>query len=360
MKTDKEPWIKVGANLYRRQGIYIAVVKKAGKKIKYSLRTKDPVVAKERLRNYRGGIAKLAKGQMTFRQLAEAWLKDQKTLAESAYKRRSVSVRSILQTCGFADKDVRTINPEDIKGWVKVRAPQVKPRTFNIDLEALNAIFNDGLKVRRVILENPAAEIKTRSIPKRNPDIPTREQFAALVAELRKEYRNNVSGGAADFVEFLGYSGARLGGAINLCWGDLKIGGESFSLTEKFGNQRDVPLFPALRDLVERLQAGQPNVMPTDRIFRAESAQRGCLQAIHSACKRAGLPRFGHHSMRHFFCSNALEVGIDAKTIAEWLGHGDGGILVLRTYGHLRAAHSKEMARKITWSATTCKASVDS
>ena len=57
-----------------------------------------------------------------------------------------------------------------------------------------------------------------------------------------------------------------------------------------------------------------------------------------SAAKKAGIPRFTHHSMRHYFCSNAIEAGIDFKVIAGWLGHKDGGILVAKTYGHLRDA----------------------
>jgi integrase len=69
------------------------------------------------------------------------------------------------------------------------------------------------------------------------------------------------------------------------------------------------------------------------------------------ACKRLGLPPFGHHTMRHFFCSNAIEAGCDFKVISGWLGHKDGGILVAMTYGHLRGEHSAAMAKRITFDA---------
>ena len=55
--------------------------------------------------------------------------------------------------------------------------------------------------------------------------------------------------------------------------------------------------------------------------------------------------------MRHYFCSNAIEAGIEFKVIAGWLGHKDGGILVAKTYGHLRDTHSFEMAKRMTNSA---------
>ena len=61
-----------------------------------------------------------------------------------------------------------------------------------------------------------------------------------------------------------------------------------------------------------------------------------------SNCK---FPRFTHHCLRHYFVSNAIEKGIDFKTIANWIGHKDGGLLVAKTYGHLRDSHSHEMAK---------------
>jgi site-specific recombinase XerD len=71
------------------------------------------------------------------------------------------------------------------------------------------------------------------------------------------------------------------------------------------------------------------------------------------ACKTAGLATFTHHCMRHYFVSNAIEAGVDFKTIAAWVGHKDGGLLVAKTYGHLRDAHSFEMAKRMTFSALT-------
>ena len=78
-------------------------------------------------------------------------------------------------------------------------------------------------------------------------------------------------------------------------------------------------------------------------------------QAIATACEKAGLPHFTPHHMRHFFCSNAIEAGIDFKAIAGWLGHQDGGVLVATTYGHLRQEHSAEMAKRMTFSLTPAK-----
>jgi site-specific recombinase XerD len=55
--------------------------------------------------------------------------------------------------------------------------------------------------------------------------------------------------------------------------------------------------------------------------------------------------------LRHFFCSNAIEAGVDFKAIAGWLGHKDGGVLAAKTYGHLRNEHSTAMAQRMTFDA---------
>jgi site-specific recombinase XerD len=51
--------------------------------------------------------------------------------------------------------------------------------------------------------------------------------------------------------------------------------------------------------------------------------------------KAAGLSWLGFHDLRHYFCSMCVMAGIDFMTIASWLGHKDGGILVAKVYGHL-------------------------
>ena len=39
----------------------------------------------------------------------------------------------------------------------------------------------------------------------------------------------------------------------------------------------------------------------------------------------------------------------DIPTVARWMGHKDGGALAMKVYGHLRDAHSTEMAARVTF-----------
>jgi hypothetical protein len=58
-----------------------------------------------------------------------------------------------------------------------------------------------------------------------------------------------------------------------------------------------------------------------------------------------GFPNFIQRSLRRFFITNAIERGVDVQTISRWQGHADGGKLILKIYGDVRAPHSERMAQ---------------
>jgi integrase len=339
---------KVAECLYRNDhGTYFALLKVRGKQIKRSLKTADSALAKRRLAEFRikaNGLAGEERG-MTFDHLAERWLAYMKPdLREGSWKRLAGIIRVV--TPFFAGLPVRSIGQTQIEAWKIKRGALVSARSFNYEREVLRRLFEYARKEVRIILENPAAEIRKRKVGTTELVIPTKEQFRKLVGALRAEPRVKV---AADFIEFLGYSGLRLGEATQVLWRDVKFASESLLVTggeegTKNHEVRTLPLFPPLRRLLERL-AAEGEHKGSDRVFPIDSAKT----ALGTACEKAELPHFGHHAMRHFFCSNAIEAGCDFKVIAAWLGHKDGGVLVAKTYGHLRNEHSTAMAKRITF-----------
>ena len=154
-----------------------------------------------------------------------------------------------------------------------------------------------------------------------------------------------------DLCELLAYSGCRLNEATSLTWSDIDFDKKTFTVTggekgTKNHEARTVPLFPALEAFLKRLLDRHDEApAPSQRIVPIKGARTAMIHA----CKLAELPHFSHHHLRHFFCSNAIEAGVDFKAIAGWLGHKDGGLLVARTYGHLRDEHSAVMAQRMTF-----------
>ena len=121
------------------------------------------------------------------------------------------------------------------------------------------------------------------------------------------------------------------------------VKGEITLFRKKTDTGYTIPLFPAVRPLLERLR-DRGQVKPGESVFKVRDPKK----ALRAACVRLEVPQFSARAFRRFFCTRAIENGVDFKTLAAWQGHKDGGMLIAKTYSHLRDAHSKAMARLMT------------
>lgn len=345
---------KVGECLYRnRHGVYFAWFSVRGKQLKRSLKTSDKELARRRLTELRKTAARLQGSEernLRFEELVKLWLQSiQGGVKRSTYRRRVVCINQLMPF--FKTVPMRSISSAHIETWKVRRGASIAARTFNKELETLNHVMRYARDVKGILLDNPAEKVRNRKASVMTIKIPSKEQFRGIVEELRNEPQA-VRSGAAAFAEFLAYSGLRLGEGREVRWRDvncelntlLVTGGETGT---KSHEDRTIPLFPALRRLLEAMRRERGDITKDDRIFGFKDIR----QALRSACQRAGLPRFSHHALRHFFCSNAIEAGVDFKAIAGWLGHKDGGVLAAKTYGHLRNERSAAMAQRMTFDA---------
>ena len=208
----------------------------------------------------------------------------------------------------------------------------------------------------RVIAESPAADLREYKREKLIRETPNWEQFRAVVEHIRAQKFSDTAEDSADVVEFWGLAGAGTAETANLHGEHIDFeGANERELDENavrgtirlYRKKTDtgyrIPLFPAVRPLLEKLrEKGQ--VMVGQPVFKIRDPKK----ALRAACLRLRLPQFSARAFRRLFCTRAIENGVDFKTLAAWQGHNDGGVLVARTYGHLRDAHSKAMARLMT------------
>jgi integrase len=184
----------------------------------------------------------------------------------------------------------------------------------------------------RVIAENPARELKYR---KRKTPIrltPTFEQFKQIVSEIRAQKFNQVAEQSGDFIEFLGRAGLGAAETASLTPADVDFqAGHIIAYRHKTSTGFAVPIFPQLKPLLEKLCNGKAH---DERLFQINEARK----ALTNACVRLGLPHFTHRSLRRMFITRAIELGVDVKTIAQWQGHKDGGLLILRALRRRRRA----------------------
>jgi integrase len=158
------------------------------------------------------------------------------------------------------------------------------------------------------------------------------------------------------YLRFLVLTGAREKEALRIRWEDVDcdkgfvtIGADADT---KNAQHRTVNFTPELRALFQDMIAARP----PDSSFLFPSPQRGPKDiAAHSLREsfklvrsKARMPRVGFHDFRHFFASQCVMAGVDFMTVAYWLGHQDGGILVGKVYGHLADEHKRRMADNLS------------
>jgi hypothetical protein len=112
---------------------------------------------------------------------------------------------------------------------------------------------------------------------------------------------------------------------------------------------RAVDFNPRLAEVLESMRARRAEgaeflFSPTRKPGQHYTTMRQTLEA---AREEADMPDFGFHDCRHHFVSYCVMSGIDFLTIARWVGHKDGGILIGKVYGHLSHEHLKNAARRL-------------
>ncbi len=344
---------KVAENLYRLEssGGYYALIKKGGKQFRRSLKTKDRKLADRRLKETKEQIGCLSltdDAKLGFEAVANRWLESIKhTLADGTIQQREIRIKNLAPF--FKGTSLRSVSAFQCERWAIERGAKLATQTFVHELETMRNVFKYAQQ-HGLILSNPATTIKRPKVTFTKAPIPSRQQFVKLVAQIRQSdgradsQRKSKDG--ADLVEFLAFSGARIGEARAAAWGDVKFENNMIWIhgTKSEQSDRLIPMTASLRDFLLKLKA-EFNPEPTTRILKTGSAKK-CLA---TACVNLEFPKFSHHDFRHFFATTCIESGVDIPTVSRWLGHSDGGALAMRVYGHLQVEHSLAMGKRVNF-----------
>jgi integrase len=191
-------------------------------------------------------------------------------------------------------------------------------------------------------------------VPPSKRDLVTPAEFHRLIEAGRSACEKNGSQ-LADYLRFLAFSGAREKEALRVKWADVDFERERVTIgadrRTKNWESRTVEFNPRLGALLRELYARRaPDcswLFPSPRRGPCDEHARSFRESLKIARKAADLEWIGFHDLRHYFCSVCVMAGIDFMTIAAWLGHKDGGILVGKVYGHLLDEHRSMAAKQV-------------
>lgn len=208
---------RVGENLYRHEssGKYYALLKRAGKQFRRSLKTADRKLAERRLAELReqiNGLSLTENASVSFQDVAARWIDTTRhTLKESSVKLREMCVRNL--TPFFRGVTIRNATARHCERWLTERGREIAPQTFAHELNTMNGVFKFAIR-QGLVLANPARDIKRRKIIQARITVPSREQFQTLVAAIRasdgRADSQRQAKPGADLVELLAFSGCRV------------------------------------------------------------------------------------------------------------------------------------------------------
>lgn len=252
----------------------------------------------------------------------------------------------------FGDMRLRDIRKRHVLALrEKLLSEGYSPNTVNKYQFALNNIFKMAVD-DEIIEASPGANVANLKFETKRRQLLTAEQIEAVCKAARENSKNGEL--FADYVRLLAYCGARRNATLALKWSDvdfergqLHIGSDGGTKGWKY---RTVDMSDALgvhlRDMFKRRQPDSIYVFPSPQRGREDRPTKTFRSTLKIARKHSGV-NLTFHDCRHFFISKCVMAGLDFMTIAKWVGHKDGGILIGKVYGHLADDHRKRMAAKV-------------
>ena len=383
-------WQKTGVqNLLRnaQSGRYYARFTVAGKTKWVALKTAKKTVATLRLNDERSkqdkmrmALQNVSGGIATMGEIAEIWKQRKQSDVKLGPRTRlhKMQMASVVARTmdNFKNSPPEQLTRAKIEDWRnKLRSEGtgfVNPfstggRTSSSGKSASN--INKLLDVVRQMLDiaiergqlaaNPMAikGLKLKLEPKK-PNLPEPNVLHAIYSGIETNNGGN-SPHSADLCRLLNYTGMRISEARELRWQQVDFVRKLIDVhgTKTSAARRDVPMTKESRALLVKLYkeaqarathkvAGAPYVDPQSKVSTVGEA----AVSLRNACKRMKIdPPLTHHDLRDAFTTSCIESGVDIPTVAAWLGHKDGGALLMRVYAHHRRKHSAAQAAKVSF-----------
>jgi integrase len=265
------------------------------------------------------------------------------------------------------------IKPVHVSSFIRRRLQSdISKRTVKLDIIALRNVLKRALEIDQHLKSLPIPLGLNKELKSATPKRPlfTHEALEKLCAAAF-DTKNNKEGlevpvtkNAQEFVEYvrlLAYSGARRNEGLVLRWQDVDFDREQLTIgasgDTKNQTARVVDFNPKLKahlkEMAKRCPSDSQWLFPSPQRGKRDIHVQSFRESLSMARGKAGLPKIGFHDLRHYFISYCVMSGIDYMTIAKWVGHRDGGILIGKVYGHLADDHAKAQAMRVKFGPVT-------
>jgi integrase len=324
------------ACLYRHgvNQTYYGIKKTRGKRKEHSLETAERKLAERRLKEWIDGLDRIdaEAEKTTLAQLLDKFQMARRGMSKSTIDTERGMINKLETTWKYGiNIQVSQIKPSMLDEWLAQHERQLKNSSYNrytLFLKQLLEIATSD----KMIFESPVDRLKKGWKRPQKPirNVPTQDQFHAIVASIRSQRLNLDAEESSDFIEFLGLAGLGQAEASSITIEDIDWEQNRMRTRRRKTDQLFyVPIYPHLKVLPEKLckkaSASNPR---SQKIFSIKDARK----ALTNACERLGLQHYSQRNMRQVLIRRLWQSGVDYKLISKWQGHQDGGKLILDTY----------------------------
>jgi integrase len=244
------------------------------------------------------------------------------------------------------------------------------PRTVNLDVISLRNVLKRGIEdgyIQRLPTEG-MRPLKTSTEKRQLFTTDNLDTFCSSAFGTRKDEDKEVSVTKnaqefVDYVKLMAYSGARRNEALGLRWDDVDFRNNQLFIRRQVARKgiedlknrdaRVVDFNPKLKGHLAEMKSRSHDVsqwlFPSPQRGDKDVPAKTFRESLVLVRNKSKLADFGFHDCRHHFISMCVMSGVDFMTIAAWVGHKDGGVLIGKVYGHLANEHRRAMANRVSF-----------
>ncbi|MGD9758765.1 MAG: site-specific integrase [Comamonas sp.] len=199
----------------------------------------------------------------------------------------------------------------DFSKYRDERLKEVKPKTVQLELATLSAVFTFAAKDWSIPIDNPILHISKPRLPKGRERRLLPDEEDRLLAAARQSKTPYLVACIQLAIE----TGMRRGEIASLTWSQFDFRTKTIRLTDtKNGDDRIVPLSIAAEAVIHAM----PRQIHTQALTDFHDSN-GVGAAFRRACKRAGLNNLTFHDLRHEAASR-LAKKVPVATLAKIMG----------------------------------------
>lgn len=265
----------------------------------------------------------LPEAKMTFRELAEWYLKLEKVKALASYPVIQVYLKKFNSQ--FGDMIVSRIQPEDLEDLVEKRKREgMADATIDHEIGAVRAMIHKGFENEKVGGETIRKFRRIKKLIRGNANARSRilsvKEFKSLLAAAPHHLR--------PVLVTAYHTGMRKSEILGLTWNKVQLKKRFIHLEAKDTKDREARTIPISSELYDVLRK-VPRAVHDDHVFLFQGNPIVDLRTgLRQACDAARIPYgravkggFVFHDLRHTFNTNMRKAGVPESVIMRITGH---------------------------------------